>query len=80
MTKVIILGEEPQKQGKKIEFKKAYISNGEIEDSETEPCDWQNIELICEKYTNSGLDLMFAYDTSRKNGILYFGYFNDGIV
>jgi len=79
MTKVTIYGEVPDKKElKKIEFIKCLDFN-EIADAETEPSEWENIELICRKYTS--FDLMFAYDGGkRSDGCLYLGHFNDGIV
>ena len=48
------------------------------------PRQWENVELIAREYTvsidKSRKDLMFAYDKDRTNGILYLGYFNEGIV
>lgn len=61
----------------------------------TKPSAWDNIELISRGYgtlenSNEPMDLMFAYDNPgqlynsmeecRKNGTLYIGYFNEGLV
>jgi len=81
-TKVIILGQEPkeEKKLKPIEFVK-HLSFDLIcfEDPCNDPCDFENIELICENY-DKGVDLMFAYNEDRNYGFLYAGHFNDGVV
>ena len=49
---------------------------------------FDEIELICKDYTNTGqytgkpgMDLMFAYTAEgRSAGVLFLGWFNDGIV
>lgn len=61
----------------------------------TKPSAWDNIELISKGYgipdgSKEPMDLMFAYDNPgrihetmeecRKNGTLYIGYFNEGLV
>ena len=84
MTKVIILGQEENKQTKKpIEFVKFLGSGLDVYDADeiSEPKEWVNIELISRNYSN-GMDLMFAYDEDRndKSSTLYLGYFNDGVV
>lgn len=80
MTKVIILGEATPEQAKKpIEFKKWITSNLAINNTAHKPKEYANIELICRNYTPD-LDLMFAYDGERSNGLLFLGHFNDGIV
>lgn len=85
MTKVTILGEQPQKPKKKpIEFKKILNSELVIKniDSRDYPKNFNNIELISKKYAK-GLDLMFAYKDDRNSfydAVLCLGHFNDGIV
>lgn len=86
MTKVIILGEaqgaEPEK--KKIEFVK-YLGKhvDHFSDDVSKPSVYDNIVLLT-KYYREGMDLMFAfnnnYNRERGNGVLYLGYFNDGVV
>lgn len=84
MTKVTILGEEPQKKElKKIEFVRClYNTCDEVKKCcVVEPNKYKNIELIVKKHEdNHTLDIMLAYDKDRDNGILYFGHFNDGVV
>jgi hypothetical protein len=48
---------------------------------EDSPKDYNFIDLICKNYL-SGYDLMFAYNFADKRelGVLYIGYFNDGVV
>lgn len=83
MTKVIILGEaqgaEPEK--KKIEFVK-YLNTGDdnFVDARNKPSYYANIELIAKNLQSYGYDYMFAYNDDRESGLIYFGYFNDGIV
>ena len=78
MTKVKIIGEQPEAPKKKIEFFKYYTANGLIE-SRSLPEYFENIELICRGY-KAEYDLMFAYNKDRSVGTLYLGHFNDGVV
>jgi hypothetical protein len=84
MTKTIVLGtEHPEKDKTKIEFVKVLSGLYELEeaDSSGTPKDHNYIELVSKGYAQ-GMDLMFAYNNpdKRKDGILYIGYWNDGIV
>jgi hypothetical protein len=81
MTNVIIIGEQTKKKElKPIEFILfLHIDKGVCEASKNAKS-FKNIELICREYTNQGLDLMFAYNNDRNEGILYLGHFNDGVV
>lgn len=83
MTHITIIGNNSKKL---IEFKKALNSvTGEMEDVNYEeedrtPSSFKFIELICKNHAID-YDLMFAHDGDRsKTGVLYLGYFNDGIV
>jgi hypothetical protein len=80
MTKVTILGQdEPKKELKKIEFVK-YITGDRILDScSLNPDEYDNIILIKKNYSDSSLDLMYAYSNDDIN-CLYLGHFNDGVV
>lgn len=80
-TKVIILGREPKKEKKKIEFSKCLTRHYTFDLAFMPPNFYKYIELICLNYTN-GLDLMFAYNDQNKRdtGALYLGKFNDGVV
>ena len=82
MTKVIILGEQPEKKElKPIEFEKvlSFDISFKFTTAYITPERWENIELICKNYQNT-CDLMFAYDDNRHEGILFLGHFNDGVV
>jgi len=80
MTKVIILGKEPEKKElKPIEFVKYLDYHLEFSSGCSSPKKWENIELICKNHFNK-YDLMFAFDEDRNNGVLYLGHFNDGVV
>ncbi len=80
MTKVIILGQEPEKKkGKPIEFVKHLSSDLFFHTSTLEPHNYKVIEVVCLKYTKE-FDLFFVYDDDRDCGILYLGHYNDGIV
>jgi hypothetical protein len=81
MTKVIILGEQPEKKElKPIEFVK-YLDDDLISYiPSTSPSDFENIELICKNYRGENIDLFFVYNDDRRKGLLYLGHFNDGIV
>jgi hypothetical protein len=81
MTKVIILGEQPEsKELKPIEFLSYIDENFNFISNCSKPDAWKNIELIRRGYSIEGLDLMYAYDDDREQGLLYLGHFNDGIV
>jgi hypothetical protein len=80
MTKVIILGEQPEKKElKPIEFELQLTENSAPRFACHYPKDWENVELICRNYFQA-LDLMYAYDNDRNKGTVYLGHFNDGIV
>lgn len=80
MTKVIVIGDQPnQEKKKKIEFVHCLEGDFKVAPAETKPSDWKNIELICKDYSN-GVDLMYVYDNDRNDGCLYSGRFNDGVV
>lgn len=86
MTKVIILGEQKEKTNKKpIEFVSFLNDKMElvIATKYRSPNKYKNIELISRKYSDDGLDLMFAYDDDRNDehsATLFVGHFNDGVV
>ena len=80
MTKVIILGQEPEKKElKPIEFVKYLDYHFKFDSNCSKPQRFKNIELICRNYFK-GYDLMFAFGEDRNQGILYLGHFNDGII
>lgn len=80
MTKVIILGEQPEKKElKPIEFNLQFTGHRAAHAVTHKPNQWENIELICRDYCG-GMDLMFAYDDDRNQGRVYLGHFNDGVV
>ena len=92
MTKVTIIGEKPKTHAHSgIRFMKRLDTGDKMiphSDSTTlsQPYDYEHIELICRDYYNTAhyghpsMDLMFAYDQKRSTGVLYMGYFNDGVV
>lgn len=82
MTKVIILGQEPeQKKKKSIEFVKQVDHGLDIVNPRYSPNQFENIELIAREWDDGGLlDLIFAYDNDRNEGYLFLGHFNDGVV
>ena len=84
MTKVIVIGEKPQKVEKKpIEFLYCWGSSNRVMkvDDNTTASDYKFVELICLNYFDE-YDLMFAYydPENRGAGVLYLGKFNDGVV
>jgi hypothetical protein len=84
MTKTIVLGaEHPKTEKTKIKFIKVLSGWYEVEEaySSGTPDDFNYIELVSKGYAQV-MDLMFAYDDpdKRKDGVLYIGYWNDGIV
>ena len=91
MTKVTIIGDKPKTHKYSgIRFMKCLDSNYKMEGGillMNQPRVYDEIELICRDYTNTGMygkpgmDLMFAYDAEgRSAGVLFLGWFNDGIV
>ena len=81
MTKVIILGQEPEKNGKgAIQFVKFLVNDLTFYEASSAPDTYKVIEVVCAKYAD-GFDLFFAYSGDRtKTGVLYLGHYNDGIV
>ncbi len=80
MTKVIILGQEPEKKkGKPIKFVSYLSEHGRIEKDALPPSEWDNIEVVSIQYGDD-FDLFFCYSQERSNGVLYLGHYNDGIV
>ena len=91
-TKTIVIGkQEPTRKLKKIQFE-CYLNSvpqkgitamegtfGKYIEEQQDSYD--TIELICLNYV-FGKDLMFAYNNNetRSNGLLYVGYWNDGVV
>lgn len=92
MTKVTIIGDKPKTHKYSgIRFVKYLNSDYKMEGGMHRSCMqasvYGEVELICKDYTNTGMygkpgmDLMFAYDAEgRSEGVLYLGWFNDGIV
>ena len=82
MTKVTILGEQPEKKElKPIEFVKTLevAGNGVITATKAKDC--KEIVLLARNYKNTEMDLFFipSFYTSNENQ-LYLGHFNDGVV
>jgi hypothetical protein len=92
-TQINIISNHRQDKVKKIPIEFKYVLNkvkpdhSEILRSATKefginsPKEYNFIDLICKNYL-SGCDLMFAYNLADKRelGVLYIGYFNDGVV
>lgn len=85
--KIIIIGQKGESEPKKpIEFVKGLLSDGTLGLIEVDkPTDYNYIELITRDYGDlkgKSFDLIFCYDKpdERQNGVLYLGYWNDGIV
>jgi hypothetical protein len=86
MTQTIVIGAGSEtKHAKKIEFS-YYLrypspQKNSVEAVLSSPEQYQYLELICRDY-NGGFDLIFAYNNPnrRKDGILYIGHWNDGVV
>ncbi len=80
MTTTIVIGEnKPSKTLKAIKFERVLDLVGR--EAEVCPHTYKFIELICKDYA-MGHDLMFAYNdpSNRKQGVLYIGKWNDGVV
>jgi hypothetical protein len=81
MTKVIIIGQQPEKKElKPIVFVYFLSFRNGAEKTEVKPKSYENIELISKDFLGFGFDLMFSYFNDRNAGGLYLGHFNDGIV
>lgn len=82
MTKVIILGQEPEnKELKPIEFVRTLdvVGNGVITATKAKDC--KEIVLLARNYKNTEMDLFFipSFFNSNENQ-LYLGHFNDGVI
>ncbi len=73
-TKCTILGKHPKQT---IEFVWLIAAKKKVK-AASWPDEFENIELVCLNYDESGYDLMFAYDRLRNDGLLFLGYWNDG--
>jgi hypothetical protein len=84
MTKTIVVGStEIATEKKPIKFFSSLRGSLEFNhDVGHKPSDFNYVELIAPNYTSEGRDLMFAYDdpNDRSRGLLYVGYWNDGVV
>ena len=91
MTKCIVLGETKVKEQKKkpIQFVKQLLNSSvntddsfRIDMNYVEPGEFDYIELVCPRRTNiEEYDIMFAYDGDRREeGVLFLGFWNDGVV
>lgn len=84
MTKCVVLGEDNQeeKKLKPIEFvfrDGGNLSVGRVKPS-LMPSNWKNIELVSRSNNKyKCYDIMFAYDNDRSRGVIYFGWWNDGV-
>jgi hypothetical protein len=86
-TKIIDLTQKtPARSLKPIEFKhllnyaRPVEYSSSVITSQATPSEYEVIELICRNY-ETGMDIMFAYNEGeRKEGVMYFGKFNDGVV
>jgi hypothetical protein len=79
-TTCIVLNTQQPKKGKSIEFHQTIDGNGSLSGAGFSPDAWLFVELICKNFNQSKKDLIFAYNNDRDTGILYLGYWNDGIV
>ena len=80
MTKCIVIGKQPKEVVKPIEFVKYLGSDYRLQGDCCRPNQWKYIELITVKYLNKEYDLMYAYDDKDREGILYLGHWNGGVV
>ena len=91
-TKCIVLGDNNPApiEKRKIEFIKMTLGqvngNSGFHNTSITPSSYNNIELVCRGSNNSDdsckyYDIMFAYMDGRRNdGMLFLGYWNDGVV
>lgn len=82
MTKIIVIGDNNKVGTERIQLIKCLQTiNDNFIKNTTDPNNFEIIELICKEYTTEGEDLMFCYKKDRnKDGCLFLGHFNDGIV
>lgn len=74
--------EETLRPKKKIEFVKAcnrHKDNLGLNNPQSEPKEWEHIELICKATSINYYDVMFGYDKNRNEGVVFLGHFNGGI-
>ena len=79
-TNITILGEV--NNSKSIQFIKRlyeFTSNTSVEDTSEKPSDYKEIVLL-RRGSQIYYDLIFAYDDDPNEGILFLGFFNDGVV
>lgn len=80
-TNIIRLGgkaQHPKKQNA-IRLVKYLREDHVWKDTKDKASNFQTVELLCEDYAD-GWSLLFAYNDDRDKGILFLGFFNDGIV
>jgi hypothetical protein len=83
MTKTIVIGESANTEKvKPIEFCYAMDECHCTDTTNDKPNEFRFVELIVKNYLDAGKDIMFAYDDAynRKDGVLYVGYWNNGVV
>lgn len=91
MTKCIVLGKDNSVQPAKkpIQFVKQLLNSSVNTDDAfrigmnyVEPGEFDYVELVCPRRTNiEEYDIMFAYDEDRREeGVLFLGFWNDGVV
>lgn len=81
-TTTIVLGRKDTLKPIIFECSVHILSNGQISTTQaaSKPGEYKFIELIY-KDTYSHRDVMFAYDDpDRRNGIIYLGEWNDGVI
>ena len=82
--KVTILGNQKDKKKNLNPIKFLYYDSGSKNNNRdyatVAPRKYKFIELISRGFSNFSYDIMFAYNDSRKDGNIYFGEFNDGVV
>lgn len=73
--------EKEEKEKKPIKFVKYLDSNGLIQASTATPDEYTNVMLISQR-RDWKFDVMVAWDKrdSPGNTMVYFGYWNDGVV
>jgi len=79
-TKFTIIGESSSYNTTKTQFVSCLCSSNtksDFTEAGLQPNDYQNVELVARNWRGD-MDLMFAFDDSRRGGILYLGYWNEG--
>lgn len=78
-SSISVIEHEEYATKKKIKFVRCLDRKGKIISPKLDPVKWENIILIAKDY-HKRLDLMYAFNGAPRDGFLFLGEFNDGVV